>query len=281
MACLRFRVKLHKNRAMHEATIDPCENIPRDAVVTAREYADGELFPTHLHRRGQFTYAARGVITVVTDQGNWAVPPQRAIWVPARVPHAMQMRGPVTMLNTYIRARTANRLGLPVQCQVFDVSPLLRQLLERAVDVPQLYATDGRDGHLMGLLLHEIAEMPGLLLNAPLPAEPRLARECREFLAHPSLEIGIDDMARRTGMSRRTFTRQFRLHTGVSYIEWRQQACLLEAVVRLGKGEPVTRVAMELGYSSSSAFATAFKQVLGQVPSRYFCRGKDVRHAVE
>ncbi|WP_423739643.1 hypothetical protein [Cupriavidus basilensis] len=27
---------------------------------------------------------------------------------------------------------------------------------------------------------------------------------------------------------------------------------------------------MELGYSSASAFATAFKHVLGEVPSRYF-----------
>lgn len=70
-------------------------------------------------------------------------------------------------------------------------------------------------------------------------------------------------------MSRRTFTRYFRLHTGVSYIEWRQQACLLAAVVMLGKGQPVTQVAMALGYSSSSAFATVFKQLLGEVPSRY------------
>ena len=255
---------------MRKITIDPYENTPRDAVVTARDYADGELFPSHRHQRGQFAYAARGVITVRTDEGNWVVPPQRAVWVPSRLPHAMQMRGPVTMLNTYIRAQAVQRLGLPAHCQVCDVSPLLRQLLEQALAVPTHYAAGGRDGYLMGLLLHEIAAMPALSLNAPLPAEPRLDRACREFLAFPSLEIGIDDMAQRTGMSRRTFTRQFRLHTGVSYIEWRQQACLLAAVVRLGNGEPVTRVAMELGYSSASAFATAFKHVLGEAPSRYF-----------
>jgi AraC-like DNA-binding protein len=92
---------------------------------------------------------------------------------------------------------------------------------------------------------------------------------CREFLNLPSLEVGIDEMAVRAGMSRRTFTRHFRLHTGISFIEWRQQACLLAAVVMLGKGQSVTQVAMALGYSSSSAFATVFKQLLGEVPSRY------------
>lgn len=254
---------------MHKNVRHPYQSTPRDAVVTAVDYADGTLFPLHDHPRGQFAYAASGVITVFTDDGNWVVPPQRGIWVPAHLPHSMQMRGTVTLHNTYIRQQAAQRLGLPGRCQVLDVSPLLRHLLLQAIEVPERYASQGRDSHLMGLLLHEIAAMPALSLNAPLPAEPRLALVCREFLSQPSLQVGIDAMAERAGMSRRTFTRYFRLHTGVSYIEWRQQACLLAAVVMLGKGQPVTQVAMALGYSSSSAFATVFKQLLGEVPSRY------------
>ena len=76
---------------MRQTDIDPYENTPRDAVVTANDYADGQHFAVHTHRRGQFAYAACGVITVFTRQGNWVVPPQRAIWVPAGVPHEMSM----------------------------------------------------------------------------------------------------------------------------------------------------------------------------------------------
>jgi len=223
------------------------DDTPCDVVVTRKAFADGELFPMHCHGRGQFAFAACGVITVATESGNWAVPPLRAIWVPAQVAHAMQMRGPVTMLNAYICPQAAERVGLPGHCQVFAVSPLVQQLLEKAIDVPAQYPLQGRDACLMGLLLHEIADMPAL-----------------------SLQTGIDGMADWACMSRRTFTRQFRLYTGVSFIEWRQQACLLDAVVRLGKGEPVTGVALALGYSSPSAFATVFKRLLGEVPSRYF-----------
>ena len=223
---------------MGEFESDTCENIPRDAVVTAIDYADGQRFALHRHNRGQFAYAACGVITVFTDQGNWVVPPQRAIWVPAGVPHEMSMNGPVTMLNTYIREPASVRLGLPAHCQVFGISPLLHQLLIQATDIPALYDETRREGLLMNLLLHEIAEMPPLSLNAPLPGEPRLARACRTLLEQPSLDIGIDDMARQVGMSRRTFTRLFRQQTGISFVEWRQQACLLAAVVpgRAGEG---------------------------------------------
>ena len=255
---------------MRETYPDTCENIPRDAVVTAHDYADGQCFALHTHQRGQFAYAACGVITVLTDQGNWVVPPQRAIWVPAGVPHEMCMTGPVTMLNTYIHNHAATRLNLPGHCQVFGVSELLGLLLLQAKDVPMLYDETGRQGLVMNLLLYEIAHMPPLSLNAPLPDEPRLARACRTLLAQPSLEVGIDDMAREVGMSRRTFTRLFRQQTGISFVEWRQQACLLAAVVRLGHGEAITRVATDLGYSSPSAFTSVFRRVLGEAPSRYF-----------
>ncbi|HVL07562.1 MAG TPA: helix-turn-helix domain-containing protein, partial [Burkholderiaceae bacterium] len=71
------------------------------------------------------------------------------------------------------------------------------------------------------------------------------------------------------GMSRRSFTRLFRLQSGMSFGHWRQQACLLAALTRLAQGQPVTRVAMELGYSSPSAFTVAFRRALGASPSEY------------
>ena len=79
---------------MRQIDIDPYENTPRDAVVTASDYHAGQHFPRHSHQRGQFALAASGVITLFTDAGNWVVPPQRAVWVPAGVPHEMQMSGP-------------------------------------------------------------------------------------------------------------------------------------------------------------------------------------------
>ena len=41
------------------------------------------------------------------------------------------------------------------------------------------------------------------------------------------------------------------------------------ALARLAAGEPVTRIALDLGYESPSAFAAMFKRALGAPPSRY------------
>lgn len=243
--------------------------VPRALIATARDHAPDEMFPSHSHARGQFAYAARGVISVHTPQGNWLVPPQRACWVPARLIHGMRMHGAVTMHNIFVDEAAIARRGLPPDCQVLDASPLLRQLLAEAVTVATLYAEESRDGRLMGLLLDEIAAARPLPLSAPLPQEPRLARLCMELLRQPTLDSSLDAMAAQAGMSRRTFTRQFRAQTGLAFAQWRQQACLLAAITRLAEGQAVTRVALDLGYASPSAFTAAFRRVLGQAPSAY------------
>lgn len=159
--------------------------------------------------------------------------------------------------------------GLPSHCQVFGASPLLRHLFEAALDNPADIRSKKRDFHVLGLLVDEIGSMPRLPLNAPLPAEPRLLRACQQLLDSPSQAISIEEMADWASMSRRTFTRQFLSHTGMTFVAWRQQICLLEALSQLANGVPVTEVALGLGFSSPSAFTTSFRKVLGESPARY------------
>ncbi|HGE6737075.1 TPA: helix-turn-helix domain-containing protein [Serratia marcescens] len=44
----------------------------------------------------------------------------------------------------------------------------------------------------------------------------------------------------------------------------------MAALPRLAAGEPVTTVALEMGYETPGAFSAIFKRLLGTLPSRYF-----------
>jgi AraC-like DNA-binding protein len=44
---------------------------------------------------------------------------------------------------------------------------------------------------------------------------------------------------------------------------------VLEAMGRLGGGQPVTAVALDLGYDSVSAFSAMFRRASGASPSTY------------
>ena len=64
-------------------------------------------------------------------------------------------------------------------------------------------------------------------------------------------------------------TRLFHRETGQSFSAWRQSVRLLEALARLGAGESVTSVALDVGYDSPSAFTAMFRRELGAAPRRY------------
>jgi AraC-like DNA-binding protein len=121
----------------------------------------------------------------------------------------------------------------------------------------------------MQLIQYEIGLLPELPLSLPLPTGQTLARRCRKFLLHPTANDNIDNWASSLHLSRRTFTRQFRRETGLSFVAWRQQACILAALPKLAAGASVTHTAFELGYDNPAAFTKLFKRILGASPREY------------
>ena len=263
------QVNLTIIRAMQVAIPVSYEEVPRDVIATERLYPSGFTHPDHTHARGQFAYAAEGVMTVLTTAGNWIVPPQCAVWLPADIPHEMQMSGQVRMLNAFVHPEAQQACELPRHCCVLSTSHLLRDLIAEAVRQPALYEPMTRAGRIMALLVDEIAAMQPLALNAPLPQEPRLAAFCRDVLAAPSASLDVDEAARRVGLSRRSFTRLFREQLGVSYVAWREQACLHAAIAWFAQGRSITRVVYDLGYGSPTAFSAMFKRIVGVAPHHY------------
>jgi len=244
------------------------ENVPRPVVAIGHDYPPSHELDEHHHLRGQFLYAARGVVAVSTPHGAWTAPTERGVWIPAGVPHSVRMVGEVSTRSVLIQPGLLPP-AFEDRCRVVGVSLLLRSLLLAAADVPPEYDLEGRDGLAMALLVAELALAPLIPLSAPFPKTPELAARCHAFMERPNAHDTIDDWSDRLGMGRRAFTRAFRRETGMSFAEWRQQACLLSALPRLAGGEPVTAIALDLGYDSPAAFATMFKRLSGIAPSRY------------
>ncbi len=248
---------------------DPDEHVDVDRPIfgVGNDYPPSFELVLHTHRRGQLLHASRGVIAVSTPDGAWVAPPERAVWIPDGVKHAVRMVGTVSTRSVMIAPAAATGLGR--QCRVIGVSPLLRMLLIEAAELPVEYEEEQRDGLLMRLLVAEIERAPVVRLVVPFPTSPALATRCHDFLDRPDARSTIDAWADALAMNRRSFTRHFRRETGMSFAEWRQQACLAVALPRLAAGEPVTTIALDLGYDSPTSFSTMFKRIVGTSPSRH------------
>jgi AraC-like DNA-binding protein len=235
----------------------------------AKEYADGFAVGEHRHARAQLIYATRGVIEVTVGHELWLVPPQRALWMPARTPHAMRARGAVSLRSPYIRAESWPP-GFPEAPRAVNVTPLLRELIIRAASIPLDDEPTGRDALVIAHLLAEIEWVPGHPLRMPSGGDRRLKRICNAILSAPADARTLDAWADEAGASTRTLARLFIAETGMSFMHWRQLVRVQHALPLLAAGRPVAEVSLALGYETPGAFAAMFRRVTGTKPSSYF-----------
>jgi AraC-like DNA-binding protein len=242
------------------------QDIPRPVAAMMRDYTPGSGGRRHSHRRAQLLHAISGTMLVLVDGGSWILPPHRALWIPAGIDHEVHCRGHVALRTVYIEPDACEILG--TTCKALTVSNLLTELLVEAARIPLEYDLDSRDGRLMQLLLDEIARMESLPLDVPMPQSSALLRLCGDIMRRPGELATLDDCAALTGMTRRSFTRRFRNETGISFLQWHVQVRLREALAKLNEGQPVTTVALDVGYDSPSAFTAAFRRHFNLLPSQ-------------
>lgn len=264
-------------RADRSINADDYQSTRRPVAAMPKDYAPGEEIAPHSHPRAQLLYAVSGVMRITAKEagrtgtwprGIWIVPPQRAVWIPPGRDHAVRMVGPVQMRTLYVEPGAAP--GLPAECRVIEVSPLLRELILALMDEPVDYARGSRGEAIARLLLQELVAVEALPLHLPQPRDARLQAVCRQIEARIGEDLPLEEIARDAGMSSRTLARLFRRETGMGFQQWRQQARLAEALARLAAGQPVGQVAADLGYAGTAAFTAMFRRSLGTTPSRYF-----------
>lgn len=243
-------------------------DVPRPVVVLASEYRPGHATGLHCHARGQLVFALSGVMTVAGPSGSWTVPPERAVWIPPGVAHAVETRSGVSMRSIYVAGDRC--AGLPSRPTVVMVSPLLRALIVEAAKLPALYDEAGADGRLIGVLLDRIGDTEIKPLHLPYPADPRAAKVAAALNDDPGSQASLAEWGRFGGASARTLARLFVQDTGLTFGQWRGRLRLQRALLLLAEGNSVTAVALELGYESVGSFVAMFRKSLGVTPRRYF-----------
>lgn len=241
----------------------------RSQITTlSYDYPAGHSIPMHFHDRDQVVYASRGVMTVRTDEGTWVVPTRRAVWIPASVPHTITMSGEVAMRTLYLKPRLAK--SLPRSCCVLHVSALLKELILHACAVGSLSLRNRSQGHLIHVIVNQLAAIRVVPLQLPNPSDPRALRLARMLMKDPGDRRTLTDLCKPAGASKRTMERLFQADTGMTFAKWRQQLRLMQAMQLLAEGAQVTSAALESGYSTPSAFISMFKKALGTKPTLYF-----------
>jgi AraC-like DNA-binding protein len=254
---------------------------PDDAFALTERYPPfaGEW---HAHAKHQLCFAASGTAVLTVEDTRWLLPPHRAAWIPAKTRHRLGSATGIALHAVYLapplvplpRSRELS------DCRVFTVTPLAREMLVFATRwgptrgaLPSSPDTRTRQAFFVALAGLAAEWMRGdRLPGLPVARTPELER-ASAYVAKHLAEATVGSTAKAAGMSVRTLSRRFDAEVHMSFRTYLQIARVQRALELLALPRAsVAQVGYEVGFSSPSAFATAFSSRCGETPSAYVAR---------
>lgn len=240
---------------------------PPDPISCRLEtYPLGAEFPAQKAPWGKLLYAVSGFAEFVIDGARLLSPPAYGIWIPADLTHSSTMLHAARYAKVFIRADHC--VGFPSHSCTIALSHLVKAIVadfaRRSVVVP----STPEDTLLAMVLVDQLRLAPRTDSYLPFTEDPLVGQLLAALQADPGDRRSIAEWAEGMNTTERTLSRRFRLAVGLSFGEWRQRHRLLTALAHLEAGEPVKVIASRLGFSSTSAFIAAFRQLTGTSPGR-------------
>jgi AraC family transcriptional regulator, regulator of nimT len=192
-------------------------------------------------------------------------PWQSAIWIPPGVPHSCGGSGSIESYCLFVEQQRA--VAMPRVCCLIGVCPLFEELLRRAARQPVATNDSGPETRRADLIIDELTTAPIQHMSLPMPTDPRLRRIAEALISDPSDKATVTQWASRVGFGERTLCRLLHQETGMSFGRWRRQLHVFVGLRRLGAGQTVETVAIDLGYESASGFTAMFRKTVGKPPA--------------
>ncbi|AOY02296.1 AraC family transcriptional regulator [Jeongeupia sp. USM3] len=243
------------------------DRLPYPVCFRFDAFSAGTECELHRHPWGQLNYAEHGVMQIDVDGQRFLSPPRYAVWLPPGVVHGSYNHQPVLYRALDLDPDLCT--ALPDRPCMLAIDSVLRAILvdfaERGVAVPEHDA----DRRLAQVVVDRLGRAQAEPRYLPLAQTPALQQVLDALQRDPGDNRTLADWAATVHQTERTLARHCRRELGMSLGEWRQRLRFLRAIERLEAGRSVQAIALDLGYSTSSAFIAMFQRQAGVTPEQY------------
>lgn len=242
-------------------------HLPAPLMFRSAQVPAHGVYPLHQHAWGEFVYAFSGVMEVKVADQHYLAPPQYGMWLPPDLEHVGLNRREAAHSSLYVsRALCA---ALPTTPCALTVGPLARALLDHLRQLPTGAPNNPEEARLLLVLLDQLALAPRAGSYLPGSDHPQLGAVLEALQAQPGDNRTLAEWADTVHTTERTLMRRCQRDLGMSLAEWRQRLRVVKAMPQLDAGQTVESIALDLGYSSASAFITMFRRLTGTTPDEF------------
>ena len=176
------------------------------------------------------------------------------------------MHGRVFLQTIYLPPNWKRNL---VTNAVVFVDPLMHELIRHICERGMVRPQNVEDRTLIRFFSQRLRCLEPVDSNLRIPTDERGQRFASFVLQNPGSSESLETIAANCGTSLRTLQRVFPREVGLPVAKWRHRVRMLRALEMLGQDEPVTTIALSLGFDSVSAFIHSFKTCFGVTPGKY------------
>jgi hypothetical protein len=117
------------------------DEVLRPAVAVRIEAGrKSNALPQQPHRKAQLILTLHGFVSCQVPRGLWIIPPRCGMWIPASTPQTTRISADGAICLLFV---DPNAISLPTACCTLKVSQLLRELVQRLVELSPHYEIDG------------------------------------------------------------------------------------------------------------------------------------------
>ncbi|MEI9749972.1 helix-turn-helix transcriptional regulator [Moellerella wisconsensis] len=250
-----------------------CHQIDEPQLIACRQESIDKTteFSSHTHPFGQLLYVVCGIMEMVVEGQHYIAPPEFCIWIPAQTEHSSYNKSSVNFQIIDFNHQLSGQF--PAYTCVIRLSPIFRAIMTDLYSRKVVEPESPEDRRLAQVLIDQLKYLPAEDSYLPGTKDKLLAPILSALQHDPANNDSLACWAKRGYTSERTLSRRCQQALGMSFSEWRQRLRYLHAVAGLTQGKTIHQVALDVGYSSSSAFITMFQQISGLTPERF--RNKD------
>ena len=242
------------------------EEEPRPVLYKQGEMPEQTHYPVHSHEWGEFVYSFSGVIEITIQDKRYLVLPNYGIWVPPNMEHGYRSNKRAQLCFVYVAGDFCVEFCM-LPCSV-QMSSLMRNMLAHLKDSSGFRSSDEQD-RFLHVFMDQLRSAPCIDSYLPVSTDPQLAELLLELEENPGDSRSVKELAHTKGMTDRTLARKCKKELSISLLEWRQRLRAIKALMMLEDGVSVEQIALDFGYSSSSAFIAMFKRVMGKTPAEF------------
>ncbi|MBF7996347.1 AraC family transcriptional regulator [Rahnella laticis] len=243
------------------------EKMPVTLLFRGEIVEGNSEYVQHSHPWSQIICVKSGVLAMLVGGKRYLAPREFAIWVPAGVEHSSYNRK--TTRFCAIDIAPALDKDLPSTPCLLTPTAIFNAIADDCFSRNMSEPATEADLRMCRVLLDQISLAPRQNTYLPTSEDKLLSPVLNALEKNPADNTPLAQWATQVYTTERTLSRRCQQELGMGFAEWRQRLRFLHAISLLEQGKTVHEIALDVGYSSASAFIAMFQHISGTTPQRF------------